>query len=69
MDNIELILFGVFIGFALYAVALLVPIYRFLRREEETAEELTRKDLERQLAHKSEPSTEKKTVSEAPSSS
>lgn len=68
MDNIEMILLGVFVGFAVYAVLLLAPIYRFLRREEETARELTREDLERQLAQMKQPSTEKKTVSESPPS-
>lgn len=68
MDNIELILLGVFVGFAVYAVVLLAPIYRFLRREEETARDLTREDLERQLNQMQQPSTTKKSVTESPPS-
>ena len=49
MQNIELILFGVFVGFFIYAVLLLFPVYRFLQREDEMADDLTREELERQL--------------------
>jgi hypothetical protein len=49
MQNIELILFGVFAGFAAYAVLLLFPVYRFLQREEQLADDLSREELEHQL--------------------
>lgn len=38
MENIELIIGGVFLAFVVYALLLLTPVYRFLKREEKTAQ-------------------------------
>ncbi len=69
MQNIEIILFAVFVGFFIYAVLLLFPVYRFLQREDEMAEDLTRDELERQLQEMTESSNESESAPERSSAS
>ncbi len=38
MDSYYLVIVGTIVGFFVLAAALLVPVYRFLKKEEQTAE-------------------------------
>ncbi|ACY47312.1 hypothetical protein [Rhodothermus marinus] len=50
MDYYTLVILGALIGFLALAALLLVPVYRFLQREDEAARRFTAEYLRRQQA-------------------
>lgn len=47
MDEITLVIIITFVGFVTLAAILLVPVYRFLRREEKVSRKFTREAIAR----------------------
>ena len=67
MDYLTLVILATFFGFLALAALLLVPVYRFLKREEQASAQWTREQLARQApqanGHGTHPAAEETTPS------
>lgn len=54
MDEYTLVIIVTLVGFTILATILLVPVYRFLKKEEKIAEEWTKEALNEQSVAKEE---------------
>lgn len=58
MDKYTIVIIVTIVGFAILASILLVPVYRFLKKEEKISEEWTQEALKERAASKAEPKEE-----------